>query len=604
MKIDPPRNGKSSVAFALLAGLAIVSGAAAQAGIGRPGSAEPKWLLLFTAAGTERAGAPETAPEAFRFRPVTVNPRLSEPGGVAVGDRIYISPFDGIAAIGTVDRVGTDVNGVTAVRARIPGTEGYLIMSTDGGRSLGQLVLPGGREFEFSCPADGSVHTVREFGPGARVALDDGPPLVPPAPAFSGPPLPPLVPAENAATAARIDCLIVYTPAARDYANSVSTINTFISQAMEKAQQGMDNSKVEITMRLVHSALVDYAESGSSNTDLARLQNTSDGYLDEVHTLRDAQGADLVHLFTKVEDTGGLGYVLGSTSGWPQWAFCLGRIQQVSWTTTTVHEWGHNMGCHHRKDQPTQPGPGLFFYSAGWRWIGTDGKKYCSIMSYQDDFGGVTPTAVPYFSNPGILYQGTPTGNAADGDNARTLREIKAVIAAYRPEKGTNTLVIAAGAGGTTSPAPGTHTYATDSVVRVTAMPNTHFRFLGWSGDAYGLQNPLDITLDRDRSITASFQRIIYAPTGAAGEMALNRSLSQAEYINVITFEANPDNMDIQGYRIYRVDDGARTLIKTLDAGTFAYLDRGVDAGRSYVYHIVAFNSELREGGAAVVEIQ
>ena len=38
-----------------------------------------------------------------------------------------------------------------------------------------------------------------------------------------------------------------------------------------------------------------------------------------------------------------------------------------------------------------------------------------------------------YFSNPGITYQGDATGDAADGDNARTLREIRTVIAGYRP---------------------------------------------------------------------------------------------------------------------------------------------------------------------------
>ena len=339
-------------------------------------------------------------------------------------------------------------------------------------------------------------------------------------------------------------------------------------------------------------------------TDLDRVTGTSDGYMDEVHAWRNTEGADLVHLFTNVEDTGGLGWLLNTASGLPQYAFCLGRIKQVSWTATTVHEWGHNMGCHHRKDQAVQPGPGLYSFSAGWRWTGTDGKKYCSIMSYQDDYGGSTPTQVPYFSSPGISYQGVPTGHAADGDNARTLRAIKAVISAYRAEKGTNKLTISVGTGGTTSPVPGTYTYPTDSTQRVTAVPNTHYRVLYWTGDASGSANPLDIKMDRDKSITALFQRIIYPPSNAAVEAVLNRSLSQAEHINVLSWEANADNVGIQSYNIYQVEPGPRTLVKQLDANTLQHLHRGVDGAASYTYHIVAVNNELREGAPAVVTVR
>jgi hypothetical protein len=599
-----PRKGRFVFGLALLASFALVSFAGAQDGRESPEGKEPNWLLLFTSAGTARAGAPPAAPRASRFRAVTINSALTEPGVAAVGDRLYISPFDDVAVLGTVDRIGTDVNGVVAVRARIAGSDGYLIMSSDGGRSLGRLVLPGGREYEFSCPADEVVHTVREFAPGARVALDDGPPLVPPAAPDAGPPLPPLTSADPEAVVNRIDCMIVYTPSARNYANSISTINTFVSQAMQLAQLGMDNSQVEITMRLAYSALVDYAESGASGTDLNRLTSTSDGYMDEVHTWRNTEGADVVHLFTYVNDTGGLGWLLNTASGSPGYAFCIGRVQQVSWTTTTVHEWGHNMGCHHRKDQPVQPGPGLYSFSAGWRWIGSDGKKYCSIMSYQDDYGGSAPTQVPYFSNPSILYQGAPTGHAADGDNARTLRVIKAVISAYRAEKGTNTLVIAAGAGGTTSPAPGAYTYPTDSTQRITAVPATHYRFLSWSGDVTGSQNPVDIKMDRDKSIAASFQRIIYPPSNAAADGVLNRSLSQAEYINVISFAANPNNVNIQNYNIYLVEGAQKTLVVKLDANTFLYLHRMTDGDKSYTYHIVAVNNELREGDPAIVSVR
>jgi hypothetical protein len=93
------------------------------------------------------------------------------------------------------------------------------------------------------------------------------------------------------------------------------------------------------------------------------------------------------------------------------------------------------MGCHHAKTQNYQPGPGIFSYSAGWRWTDANGGNYCSVMTYESGSyfaDGVTHTRVPYFSNPTISYLGMPTGNAVDADNARTLRETKGVVAAYR----------------------------------------------------------------------------------------------------------------------------------------------------------------------------
>ncbi len=51
---------------------------------------------------------------------------------------------------------------------------------------------------------------------------------------------------------------------------------------------------------------------------------------------------------------------------------------------------------------------------------------------------GITSTEVPYFSNPSVSYQGVATGHSADGDNARNIREIKHVIAAYRESAAQN----------------------------------------------------------------------------------------------------------------------------------------------------------------------
>ena len=68
------------------------------------------------------------------------------------------------------------------------------------------------------------------------------------------------------------------------------------------------------------------------------------------------------------------------------------------------------------------------------------------------------------------------------------------------------TLTIAAGTGGTTEPEPGSYTHDSGTQVQVTAsVTSSGYQFSGWSGDASGTANPITITMDRDKSITANF---------------------------------------------------------------------------------------------------
>jgi len=167
-------------------------------------------------------------------------------------------------------------------------------------------------------------------------------------------------------------------------------------------------------------------------------------------------------------------------------------------------------------------------------------------------------------------------------------------------------LTLQASAGGTITPAPGTYNYnyGTAKVVRVTAWPDTQYELANWSGDASGMQNPIDITVNRGKTVKANFQRIVYAPMNAGGQKVMNRSLSQAEYINVLTFASNPNNVNIQSYKIYQVENGQRTEVGSVDAATFKYWHRGVQKDKAYSYEIVAVNSEPREGHPATVVVR
>ncbi|MCP2045440.1 InlB B-repeat-containing protein, partial [Pontibacter sp. HSC-36F09] len=59
--------------------------------------------------------------------------------------------------------------------------------------------------------------------------------------------------------------------------------------------------------------------------------------------------------------------------------------------------------------------------------------------------------------------------------------------------------------GGTVAKSPDQDSYAAGSTVTLTATPQAGFQFAGWSGDASGSANPLSVTMDRSKVVTATF---------------------------------------------------------------------------------------------------
>ena len=442
-----------------------------------------------------------------RARPFELNSLLQDPENVNVQDTIDFELFSEHSYPATVQTKSTDVNGTTTLVAKLQDYDfayGFIALSSD--TYLVSISIPelGERFVTRQFPQTESTYLVQLDSQNLDV-LENGPPitLVEESHEFLSPVVPddhpvvPLVggadsvfagmagsdpdapvnaPVSDAAndplvgdltdTPAEIDVMIVYTPAAANWAaTNEGNINNTIAVAMDKANLVSSNSDLGISYNLVYSGEVEYTESDSSQTDIERLRGKTDGYMDEVHDLRNDYAADLVALLTLTDDVGGLGYLLNDRYGREDLGFSLTRVQQASWTYTLIHEIGHNMGAHHHKDQNVQPGPTEWSnwsenqWSAGWRWQGNDNNYYCSVMTYEsgDYFpDGITHTQVPYFSNPNISHQGKPTGDAVDGDNARTLREVKHYVAAYRdPASLTVSQIVRADANPTYAPTVG-----------------------------------------------------------------------------------------------------------------------------------------------------
>ena len=110
--------------------------------------------------------------------------------------------------------------------------------------------------------------------------------------------------------------------------------------------------------------------------------------------------------------------------------------------------------------------------------------------------------------------------------------------------------------------------------------------------------------MNRDKFITANFSRIIYAPLNFSGQKVSNRSLTQVEYINVLTWQPHPNNVNISKHRIYSIEAETQGLLVELPANTHQYLHRQVEKDKTYTYILVAVNNEGRDGDPAQISVR
>jgi len=217
--------------------------------------------------------------------------------------------------------------------------------------------------------------------------------------------------------ASRIDVMVVYTPAARAGAGGTSQIRALIDQMILQTNDAFSNSQVNTRLRLVYTAEVNYTESGDLSLDLERLQTDGDGYLDDVHPLRDTYGADLVSLIVEQGDSAGIAYKMEDVAPWfADWAFSVVVREYAVSNYTFSHEIGHNMGADHDWYVSTSTDP--YTYCHGY--VAPD-RTWRTIMAYWrecDDCALTYCDRIPHYSNPNVLYNGVPTGVPGNTDTS------------------------------------------------------------------------------------------------------------------------------------------------------------------------------------------
>lgn len=215
----------------------------------------------------------------------------------------------------------------------------------------------------------------------------------------------------TARAAETVDVMVIFSPAAAEKIKDKDIVHAIIN-----TNTVFKNSGITTRLRLVHSSSVNFYETDflDSDTALTALQSKTDGVVDEIHTLRDSNGADMVILIVDAVDL---------WNGWTQGdANVLYKNDPVlseyapfaliDWrglnTTAFSHEIGHMMGAHHdwyvsaQKKVPYPYARGYVNKAHGWR----------TIMAYEDecDHSGVSCPRIPFFSNPNISYNGVPMG--------------------------------------------------------------------------------------------------------------------------------------------------------------------------------------------------
>lgn len=238
-----------------------------------------------------------------------------------------------------------------------------------------------------------------------------------------------------------IDVMVVYDANAKNQLGGTdAVIQKLIRQSIDSANQAHYNTGDNVVLRLVHTEQISYSSSGDIATDLNRLQNPADGFMDNVHTLRNTFGADLVSLISTPTFQGGLANLLTSTSD-PNRATLAFSVISASaigpGSFVMGHEMAHNMGAGHERDNLVDPTPNpVFPYAFGYHFTGNNGNEYGDVMSYQG-------LQLPYFSNPNIIYQGQPLGKPIGDLNAADLLDTflitAPVVAAYRASVTTDT---------------------------------------------------------------------------------------------------------------------------------------------------------------------
>lgn len=229
---------------------------------------------------------------------------------------------------------------------------------------------------------------------------------------------------QNNESDCKIRVLVLYTPSA---SSKVNSIKHTIDYAVSLTNESFIYSGVNFEIELAYAGLTNYSEY-IYTTDLERFRINGDGYMDEVHTLRDEYSADVCVLIADLE--GGIcgrASIIGATD---DKAFCIVSINNNCATNyySFGHEIGHLLGCRHNIEIDSNTAP--FAYGHGYT---NPSKTWRTIMTYPSACNSCP--RLRYWSNPYVTYYGENMGTTSTHYNARVWNERSNAIMSFRQPK-------------------------------------------------------------------------------------------------------------------------------------------------------------------------
>jgi hypothetical protein len=400
---------------------------------------------LFSPAGPSSAGERYAGRGVLRSRLVEVDiDRLAAAAASPQGSAstLILNLFDDVVLTALPERVTALPPHGFALSGQIAGVElSQVTLVVRDGVLAGNVSLPGA--FYQVRPAGDGVHVVQQIDQAAFP--DEMEPI--PVEAPDEAPAAPL--SELADDGSIIDVMVVYTSEAANWAGDILAV---IDLAVQETNDSYANSGIIQRVRLVHAAQVSYTQSGSISTDLSRLRNTSDGYMDQVHTLRNTYGADEVVLLVSYPSSNvcGIAYLMDPVGTYfESWAFAVVDVDCATGYYSFGHEMGHNMGARHDwyVDDTATP----YGHAHGYLNYTSSSNPYPwrTVMAYNDECHdqGYYCYRLPYWSNPTVSWygaamgvsEGTSTACAegiphpiCDADNRKTLNKTAYTVANFR----------------------------------------------------------------------------------------------------------------------------------------------------------------------------
>lgn len=186
-------------------------------------------------------------------------------------------------------------------------------------------------------------------------------------------------------------------------------------------------------------------------------------------------------------------------------------------------------------------------------------KKSYALTTNTEGEGAVTEEIVQQKSKS--YEHGTVvklTANAADGyefvewkgdltgtenPSQVTVDKAKEVTAVFK--KKDYALTVKTSGQGSVTKNPDQSTYVYDTVVELTADPAEGYKFVEWQGDVTETDNPVQVTMDKAKEVTAVFKKKSFAlTTNTSGNGSINKSPDQStyEYGTTVDLEAVPDD--------------------------------------------------------------